>query len=169
MGSRMINAIEVNDENALFHSVRVNGGQAITHGKDRSSCTRAGNAVTAQQPARLSRRTERQRQRRRSDRENCHYRARERPACEGKNKIAEQGWKKERSAIGKTTLSLSFYRLRPEAPEVSTALKARIIAVAEWVGEGRAGKRTESAFGKPATHHHVPHPPSLHCKRSPGC
>ena len=43
----MINAIEVNDENALFHSVRVNGGQAITHGKDRSSCTQAGNAVTA--------------------------------------------------------------------------------------------------------------------------
>ena len=115
----MINAIEVNEENALFHSLRVNGGQAITHGKDRSSCSQAGNAVTAQ-PARLSRRTERQRQRRRSDRENCHYRARrERPPCEGKNKIAEQGWKKERSAIGKTTLSL--YRLRPEALEVSTA------------------------------------------------
>ena len=53
----MIYATEVNEENALFHSVRVNGGQAITHGKDLSSCTQAGNAVTAQ-PARLSHRTE---------------------------------------------------------------------------------------------------------------
>ena len=71
----MINATEVNEENALFHSLHVNGGQAITHGKDLSSCTQAGNAVTAQ-PARLSHRAERQRQRRRSNRENCHYRAR---------------------------------------------------------------------------------------------
>ena len=47
------------------------------------------------------------RQRRRSDRENCHYRARrERPPCEGKNKIAEQGWK-ERSFDWKND-SLSF-------------------------------------------------------------
>ena len=59
-----------------------------------------------------------------SEKHTCHI-------CEGKNKIAEQGWKEERSAIGKTTLSLFLYRLRPEAPEVSTALKARIIAVAE--------------------------------------
>ena len=98
MGSKMINATEVNEENALFHSLRVNGGQAITHGKDLSSCTKAGSAASQA----LS---QNRRQRRRSDRENCHYRARrERPPCEGKNKIAEQGWK-ERSAIGKTTLS----------------------------------------------------------------
>ena len=52
----MINATEVNEENALFHSVRVNGGQAITHGKDRSSCTQAGNA--ASQTLSQSRKTE---------------------------------------------------------------------------------------------------------------
>ena len=119
----MINATEVNEENALFHSVRVNGGQAITHGKDLSSCTQAGNAVTAQ-PARPSHR----RQRRRSDRENCHYRER------GSGRLAKRRTKlpsKDGRKGVRLEKRLSFYRLRPEAPEVSTALKARIIAVAE--------------------------------------
>ena len=56
MGSKIINATEVNEENALFHSVRVNGGQAITHGKDLSSCSQAGNA--ASQTLSQSRKTE---------------------------------------------------------------------------------------------------------------
>ena len=122
----MINGTEVNEENALFHSVRVNGGQAITHGKDLSSCTQAGNA--ASQTLSQSRKTETekaigQRELSLQSEEGAAALRREEQNCRARMEGKEFRLEKR--------LSLFLCRLRPEAPEVSTALKARIIAVAE--------------------------------------
>ena len=123
----MINATEVNEENALFHSVRVNGGQAITHGKDLSSCTQAGNA--ASQTLSQSRKTETekaigQRELSLQSEEGAAALRREEQNCRARMEEGKEFRLEKR-------LSLFLCRLRPEAPEVSTALKARIIAVAE--------------------------------------
>ena len=91
-----------------FFSERVNGGQAITHGQELSSCTQAarqaggqaGNAVTASQT---------QRQRRIRQKElSLQSGAAAAAGLPAASRKEEQNCRarKEKSAIGKTTLSL---------------------------------------------------------------
>ena len=100
----MINATEVNEENALFHSIRVNGGQAITHGKDRSSCTQAGNA--ASQTLSQTRKTDGEGDR--TERTVITERGGSGRLAKGRTKLPSKDGRRKGVSIGKATLSLSL-------------------------------------------------------------